>query len=83
MDDYINMLNAYFKIFEPIINPQYKGEALDVHQIISGKDKTSNNINGYITEIQREHKYTVNGIELGTGTDMFAALLVGTFKLIN
>ena len=86
IDLFLNILNSYFKVLEPLVNPQFNGESLDPTKIISGKDKASNNINGYITEMQRKNIYTINGIQLDSTENSdtkFAAFLIGTLRIIN
>jgi hypothetical protein len=83
MDLFIRTLNAYFNAFKPLVDPQFNGNSLSPKQIISGKEKTSNNINGYITDMQRKNIYTIDGIKLGSGSDMFASFLIGTLRVIN
>ena len=87
---YEKMLDAYFDTMSEVVSPKVPNteNPLDPTTLISASDNTANNINHYISKIQRDKTYTItlpNGqtVQLGESQKAFSAFAVGTLSIIR
>lgn len=87
---YEKMLDAYFDTMSEIVSPKTPNteNTLDPTTLISANDNTSNNINHYISQIQKDKTYTITlpsgqQVQLGESQKAFAAFAIATLKTIR